>query len=172
MDKGAVEKTEISQRVQGRSAGLERDRDTTRISGTTEHDHEVKLDLEANDGMGKHEESHHEPIILVHPVTAKGDLDWATDEANPRNWSSRKKWLMASIVSLYALVSYVESSLWTVSLTHAELFFFRDSPLASSMMAPALTDIARDLHITSATVSALTLSIYVLATAIGPLFLG
>ena len=40
------------------------------------------------------------------------------------------------------------------------------------MVAPALTSIATELHITSEVELQLTLSIFVLAYAIGPLFLG
>lgn len=40
------------------------------------------------------------------------------------------------------------------------------------MVAPALTAIAKEFHITSQVESQLTLSIFVLAYAIGPLFLG
>lgn len=46
------------------------------------------------------------------------------------------------------------------------------SPLASSMMAPALPQIAEHYHITSPTIVAMTLSIFLLSFAIGPLFLG
>lgn len=47
--------------------------------------------------------------------------------------------------------------------------FFFTSPLASSMMAPALPAIADHYHITNPTVSALTLSIFLLAYSLGPL---
>jgi len=40
------------------------------------------------------------------------------------------------------------------------------------MVAPALTSLAKDLHITDAVESQLTLSVFVLAYAVGPLFLG
>ncbi|KAG8925807.1 hypothetical protein FRC02_009391 [Tulasnella sp. 418] len=45
------------------------------------------------------------------------------------------------------------------------------SPLASTMMAPALGDIAEEFRIRNSTVVALTLSIYLLAIAVGPLFI-
>ncbi|PIL37274.1 MFS general substrate transporter [Ganoderma sinense ZZ0214-1] len=75
--------------------------------------------------------------------------DWTHDPDNPRNWPAGKKWLMVSIVSLYTFVA----------------------PLGSSMMAPALPDIALHFHITSQTEIAATLSIFLLTFAIGPLFL-
>ncbi|RDX53972.1 multidrug resistance protein 4 [Lentinus brumalis] len=75
--------------------------------------------------------------------------DWQHDPANPRNWPTRKKWLMTSIVSLYTFVT----------------------PLGSSMMAPALPSIAEHYGITSETVVAATLSVFLVTFAIGPLFL-
>ncbi|KAI0347386.1 multidrug resistance protein 4 [Trametopsis cervina] len=75
--------------------------------------------------------------------------DWMHDPRNPRNWSFGKKWQMTGIVSLYTFVS----------------------PLASSMMAPALPEIAEHFNITSETIVSMTLSIFLLTFAIGPLFL-
>lgn len=72
------------------------------------------------------------------------------DPENPKNWPSKKKWVTMSIVSLFTLIS----------------------PVSSTMVAPALPAISAELHITSEFVSQLTLSIFILAYAIGPLFLG
>ncbi|KAG1892470.1 multidrug resistance protein 4 [Suillus subluteus] len=74
--------------------------------------------------------------------------DWEHDLANPRNWPLAKKWITTTIVSLYTLVT----------------------PLASAIMAPGLPDLAIKFGITNPTVVALTLSIFVLSYAIGPLF--
>ncbi|KAG6916740.1 hypothetical protein DXG01_005560 [Tephrocybe rancida] len=75
--------------------------------------------------------------------------DWENDPENARNWSFGRKWTAVSIVALYTFVS----------------------PLASSMMAPGLEEVAIQYHITSTTVAALTLSIYLLSFALGPLVL-
>ncbi|TFK38130.1 multidrug resistance protein 4 [Crucibulum laeve] len=75
--------------------------------------------------------------------------DWENDPENARNWSSGKKWLAVCIVSFYTF----------------------NSPLASSMMAPGLPEIALKYNITNPTVTALTLSIFLLSFAIGPLIL-
>ncbi|KIJ55217.1 hypothetical protein M422DRAFT_57770 [Sphaerobolus stellatus SS14] len=75
---------------------------------------------------------------------------WEYDSRNPRNWSTRAKWGMTAMVALYAFVT----------------------PLGSSMMAPGLPDIAVHYHIGNPTVLALTLSIYLLAFAVGPLLIG
>ncbi|KAH8830731.1 MFS general substrate transporter [Flagelloscypha sp. PMI_526] len=77
------------------------------------------------------------------------DEEWAISEANPRNWSKRKKWTMLSVVSLYAFVT----------------------PLASSMMAPGLLETSKQYNIQNPTVLALTLSIFQLSFALGPLVL-
>ncbi|KAG1741327.1 major facilitator superfamily domain-containing protein [Suillus lakei] len=74
--------------------------------------------------------------------------EWQHDPVNPRNWSPAKKWTTTAIVALYTFVT----------------------PVASSIVAPALPDIAIKFNITNPTITALTLSIFVLSFAIGPLF--
>lgn len=74
---------------------------------------------------------------------------WEDDPRNPRNWALRKKWITVSIVSLYTFLS----------------------PLASSMMAPGLPLLAVRYQITNETVIPLTLSIFLIAFALGPLIL-
>ncbi|KAJ8597731.1 multidrug resistance protein 4 [Rhizopogon salebrosus TDB-379] len=75
--------------------------------------------------------------------------DWEHDPINPRNWSPAKKWIATTLVSMYTFVT----------------------PLASSIMAPGLPDVAIKYGITNPTVIALTLSIFLLSFAIGPLFM-
>ncbi|KIO23183.1 hypothetical protein M407DRAFT_215295 [Tulasnella calospora MUT 4182] len=79
----------------------------------------------------------------------EADTAWAVDPANPRNWSSSKKWRMAGVISYYAFIS----------------------PVATSLIAPALGAIAEGYHITNPTVLALTLSVYLLGFTLGPLIL-
>lgn len=50
-------------------------------------------------------------------------------------------------------------------------FYTFISPLASSTMAPGLPEISAQYHITSPTITAMTLSIFLLSFALGPLFL-
>jgi MFS family permease len=64
--------------------------------------------------------------------------------------STKRKWAATLIVSCFTLVS----------------------PISSSMIAPALTSISAEFGITNEVEAQLTLSIFVLAYAIGPLFLG
>lgn len=76
--------------------------------------------------------------------------DGPDDTANPKNWSMKRKWAATFVVSSFTFIS----------------------PVSSSMVAPALTSMARDLKITNEVESQLMLSIFVLAYAVGPLFLG
>ncbi|KAH7055953.1 MFS multidrug transporter-like protein [Macrophomina phaseolina] len=76
--------------------------------------------------------------------------DGPEDPANPKNWSLRRKWAACLVVSSFAFIS----------------------PVSSSMVAPALTSISKDLGVTKEIEEALMLSIFVLAYAIGPLILG
>ncbi|KIW28487.1 uncharacterized protein PV07_08147 [Cladophialophora immunda] len=81
-----------------------------------------------------------------HLVTWEG----SDDPENPKNWTYRKKWAATLIVSSFTFIS----------------------PVSSSMVAPALDKIGEDLGISQDIEKSLTLSIFVLAYAIGPLFLG
>ncbi|PTU18842.1 hypothetical protein P175DRAFT_0511289 [Aspergillus ochraceoroseus IBT 24754] len=100
----------------------------------------------------------HGAIAVVRPdgyigtIAALDDVTWTSphDPENPKNWPMRKKWVTVIMVSSFTFIS----------------------PVTSSMVAPALAALAADLHITSSVISQLTLSIFVLAYAVGPLFLG
>lgn len=72
------------------------------------------------------------------------------DPDNPKNWTLKHKWAATLIVSSFTFIS----------------------PVSSSMVAPAITSIAKDLNITNETEQFLTLSVFVLAYAFAPLFLG
>lgn len=84
----------------------------------------------------------------------KADPDLVTwdspdSQENPRNWSHRHKWAVTILVSSYTFLS----------------------PLASSMIAPALPLLSREFNITSSVQESLMLSTFVLAYACGPLLL-
>ncbi|OKL57697.1 hypothetical protein UA08_07061 [Talaromyces atroroseus] len=70
------------------------------------------------------------------------------DEQNPKNWQMSTKWTITVMVSFYAFISSV----------------------SSSMMAPGLGTIAEEFHVEDEIESQLMLSIFILAFAIGPLF--
>jgi len=94
-----------------------------------------------------------------------GDMPWEHDPINPRNWSAARKWVATALVR-----SRIYSLLFSLTGLQVSLYTFV-APLGSSMMAPGLPDIALKYHITNPTILALTLSIFLLSFAIGPLFL-
>lgn len=75
--------------------------------------------------------------------------DGPDDPENPRNWSKKERIFQTVIVSLYTMIS----------------------PLSSSILSPAMTEIAQSLGITKVVVQSLCVSIMVLAWAIGPLII-
>ncbi|KAJ7844613.1 major facilitator superfamily domain-containing protein, partial [Mycena olivaceomarginata] len=70
---------------------------------------------------------------------------WEDDPENPRNWSTGTKWASAGVVSFYTFVS----------------------PFSSSIMGPGLPAIAVKYRIANDTITAMTLSIFLLSFAIG-----
>ncbi|OJA21346.1 hypothetical protein AZE42_12762, partial [Rhizopogon vesiculosus] len=78
------------------------------------------------------------------------DWDGPNDPHNPKNWSFRRKWAVTAIVSSFTFIS----------------------PVSSSMVAPATDQVASTFGIKSHVVIAMITSIFVLAYAFGPLFLG
>ncbi|CCO35421.1 putative transporter C1529,01 [Rhizoctonia solani AG-1 IB] len=77
------------------------------------------------------------------------DWDSPEDPNNPRNWTFRHRWAATAVVSLFTFMS----------------------PLASSMVAPALPQVSRELNLEQGSVlESMTLSVFVLAYAVGPLF--
>ncbi|KAM0255499.1 hypothetical protein ACHAQJ_005730 [Trichoderma viride] len=71
------------------------------------------------------------------------------DPENPLNWSSKLKWGVTAAVSSTGFIRI----------------------MVSTMMAPAIDTIAKELHMTT-TESTMALSVYVLATALGPMIIG
>ncbi|KAF2769989.1 MFS general substrate transporter [Teratosphaeria nubilosa] len=72
------------------------------------------------------------------------------DPENPKNWKNSRKWAAVLVVSSFTFIS----------------------PVSSSMVAPAFDAMDRDLGINDTVVSQMILSIFILAYAVGPLFLG
>ncbi|RPB05253.1 MFS general substrate transporter [Choiromyces venosus 120613-1] len=75
--------------------------------------------------------------------------DGPEDPENPRNFASAKKWRITLIVSLYTFVS----------------------PFASSIAAPAAQAYAVEFGITNSTIASMTVSIFLIGFALGPLFM-
>ena len=95
--------------------------------------------------------------------------EWLNDREHPRNWPSGKKWIMISIVSsrVYGLLPLSDAGTHVVQVG----FYTFATPLASSMMASALPDIKTHFNIASETILAMTLSIFLISFATGPLLL-
>ncbi|KAL5519934.1 hypothetical protein ACEPAG_1594 [Sanghuangporus baumii] len=89
------------------------------------------------------------PEDLKLEVLERLNQDWEHDPDNPRNWKFWKKWTMCGIVAFYTFVS----------------------PISSSMMAPALPRIAEHYGVSGPTILNMTLTIFLLGYAVGPLFL-
>ncbi|KAI4732542.1 MFS multidrug transporter [Aureobasidium sp. EXF-12298] len=98
---------------------------------------------------------------IEHIAETKGDLvneshedpllvtwDGIDDPENPYNWPARRKWTVTLLTSFGGLVTL----------------------MSGTMMAPALGQISKDLHATESTTQ-MTLSIYVLSFAFGPMVL-
>ncbi|KAK4073695.1 hypothetical protein Trihar35433_3169 [Trichoderma harzianum] len=84
---------------------------------------------------------------VLNSETEDTDQTWRESKDNPLNWPLSKKYQTIGLVSFQAFIS----------------------PLASSIMAPGLPELAEKYNIKSDTVLALTLTIYLLAWALGPL---
>jgi multidrug resistance protein len=77
-------------------------------------------------------------------------IKWSDrDPQHPRNWTTRKKITTTIIASAFTLMP----------------------PVASTMVAPGLGNMMQDLNITSKVEGQLTISVFVLAYAVGPMFL-
>ncbi|KAH8817763.1 multidrug resistance protein 4 [Flagelloscypha sp. PMI_526] len=72
---------------------------------------------------------------------------WDVDQRNPWNWSLKRKWTATGVVGLYTLVA----------------------PMSSVIMAPALDLIALEYGVRNSTIIGMSLSIFLLLFAIGPL---
>ncbi|KXX77074.1 Transporter mfs1 [Madurella mycetomatis] len=75
--------------------------------------------------------------------------DGPDDPENPKNWSKGRKWTTSLIISTFAFLS----------------------PLCSSITAPVLSSIGDELHITNDIELQLVLSIFLIAYAVGPFVL-
>jgi MFS family permease len=95
------------------------------------------------------------------------------DQENPLNWSNKLKWGVTAAVSSTGFIRIMVSTVrLRVLPTHIGLFLKHTANYTcSQMMAPAIDTIAKDLHMTP-TESTMALSVYVLATAFGPMMIG
>lgn len=121
------------------------------LSHSSRSDHTVSTprDLEA----AAHEKPKEDPTDATTKAeeTDPNLVTWDSPDSqeNPRNWSKRHRWAVTVLVSSYTFLS----------------------PLASSMIAPALPLLSREFHVTSSAEQSLMLSTFVLGYAFGPLVL-
>ncbi|KAH6871772.1 major facilitator superfamily domain-containing protein [Thelonectria olida] len=89
------------------------------------------------------------------PAKGPEDADLVTwdgpnDAENPKNWATKEKWALTAAVSLFTFIS----------------------PISSSMIAPALEQLGKDLDMTKEIEVEMAMSIFILGYALGPLFFG
>ena len=89
------------------------------------------------------------PHYWARLITSQITWSSPTDPRNPKNWPQTSKWLVTSIVSLFLFVTI----------------------MCSTIISPALPAIGHDLNIENDAELEITMSIYVLGYAFGPLFL-
>lgn len=77
--------------------------------------------------------------MILMADTNQVSWDGPDDPENPKNWSFKRKWAATIVVSSFTFIS----------------------PVSSSMVAPALSTIASEFHITNEVESQLVLSIFV-----------
>ncbi|KPM42383.1 hypothetical protein AK830_g4178 [Neonectria ditissima] len=85
-------------------------------------------------------------------LTETDELDWdgPDDSEKPVNWPRAKKWRVILTVSMLTFLT----------------------PFASSMVAPAIDQVMKDLNTTNRDLGSFTVSIYLLGYAFGPLIIG
>ena len=151
--------TSISTPTESRGSDLER---------SAEHDHEKITDHSTDTARrGSLDPDVENGIPVVNPVEDKDEekgpqdtttesdpniIDWELGKDDPEravNWTNKKKWSNQAII---ACVTFL-------------------TPLASSMVAPAVPLVLNHFHSTNQTIGAMVVSIYILGYALGPLFI-
>ncbi|KIK63474.1 hypothetical protein GYMLUDRAFT_41145 [Collybiopsis luxurians FD-317 M1] len=117
-------------------------RDSSTPTSTVIEHSHPKITMGSKEKEATNEESDEGPIVV--------DWEGPDDPANPKNWRFGQKWAATTIVSAFTFIS----------------------PVSSSMVAPATEAVAAEFGITSDVLIAMTTSIFILAYAVGPLFLG
>jgi hypothetical protein len=119
------------------------DEPTTRATTAKRNSTEQDADLEAA----------REPLEDATEPPKDADLvtwDGPNDLENPKNWAIKEKWKLTVAVSLFTFIS----------------------PVSSSMIAPALEQLGKDLNMTEEIEVEMAMSIFILGYALGPLFFG
>jgi multidrug resistance protein len=101
------------------------------------------------------EDNGREKAVACAPAASTSDDQYLVnfsagfDYVDPKDWPSRKKWIVTSVLSVTGF----------------------NRIMVSTIMAPALSTIAQEIHMSS-TEAVMTMSVYLLATAFGPLVIG
>ncbi|KAK5089328.1 hypothetical protein LTR70_007125 [Exophiala xenobiotica] len=117
--------------------------------------HEAKLDSDVENGVPVRDTTEDAdekaPIERVVSASTGNVVDWndPSDPRRPINWTTKKKWINCAIISILTFLT----------------------PLASSMVAPAVPLMMADFKSTNSTLASFIVSIYILGYAIGPLFI-
>ncbi|KAL9580008.1 MAG: hypothetical protein Q9212_004751 [Teloschistes hypoglaucus] len=125
------------------------DTDVERGSTGTSRDSQDVLSQGSETGLKTTGQSH--GGILEKSLGERYIVSWdgPYDAANPQNWPSWRKWTAILIVSAISFVT----------------------PLASSMIAPAIPQVSAEFHNTSEALSSFAVTVYILGFGIGPLIL-
>ncbi|KAJ1331730.1 MFS transporter DHA1 family multidrug resistance protein [Microdochium nivale] len=113
----------------------------------TRHDRSLSIDL-ADIELG--------PELQEKKTTTAADpsdpnlVTWTEPSENPKSWPFARKWIVVFVASMFTLMA----------------------PLSSTIIAPALTTIGHDFTIDDSVTRFLTLSIFILGFAVGPLLWG
>jgi len=151
----------------------ENEHDESWIRGTSGSDSEKDLekqDLEIPDGIPVSKFATNTPGLEFSVIEIDNpnlvQWDGLKDPKNPQNWKKSKKWLAITLgIFLLYLFSRTKSLIYPVSA------FTFIAPVSSSILAPTLPAIGKELNIQSTSVENLCLSIFVLGFAFGPLVL-
>lgn len=127
-------------------------RPSTEYSSGSDRLNGARIDKDVERGIPVIDPTEDEDEKTPPTVTAQQDpniVDWEspTDPEKALNWSTGKKWANVAIISAVTFLT----------------------PLASSMVAPAVPLIMKEFHSSNETVASLVVSIYLLGYAIGPL---
>jgi len=112
-------------------------------------------DIEAIGSLPLPQEAVQEEYSTSKEVISQHDsnvIGWEgpNDPNNPKNFSNRRKWISTLLFGCYAILS----------------------PLSSSMIAPCIEQMSKDLHIFSSVKQNMAVSIYMAGYIVGPLFIG
>ncbi|KAH6853199.1 major facilitator superfamily domain-containing protein [Chaetomium sp. MPI-CAGE-AT-0009] len=111
----------------------------------------VSADESENPRHGLQAEPHGIKTIESTPnATELVDWDGEDDPANPRNWPALWKWGNVGVISMITIIT----------------------PLASSMLTPAVPDMMKGFQDDSSAMASLVVSVYVIGFALGPLVFG